>query len=309
MYKTLKIPKAFLSFLIASILFWLLMNLSKEYITEINLDISFKNIEQGKLILNNPPDEINLSISAVGFKLLGTNLFHKPLVIDLKNLIKKTDSTYFLLSNNLIPEIQNQLKSGLILKNINQDSIFFKINKLNSKKVKIVTDINVNFKKGFDLSSKQTLTPNTITIYGPKSILDTINSLKTEKIKLLNISDDVAMQTNILIPDKVTTRYKTTTLKFKVDKFTEGKIEVPITVINLPPKKTINIYPKTVSLIYKIGLKDFSKVDSSFFSIYCDYKESQKNKLPYLIPKLKSKAKIVSSVRIIPNKIDFLISK
>ncbi|HAO14754.1 MAG TPA: hypothetical protein DDE71_04235 [Tenacibaculum sp.] len=309
MYKTLKIPKAFLSFLIASILFWLLMNLSKEYVTEINLDVSFKNIEQGKLILNNPPDEISLSVSAVGFKLLGTSLFHKPLVVDLKNLIKKTDSTYFLLSKNLIPEIQNQLKSGLVLKNINQDSIFFKINKLHSKKVKIITDININFKKGFDLASSQILTPNTISIYGPKSILDTINFLKTEKIRLLNISDDVKMQANILIPDKVTTRYKTTTLNFKVDKFTEGRMEIPITVINLPPQKTINIYPKTVSLIYKIGLKDFNKVDSDFFSIHCDYKECQKNKLPYLIPELKSKANIVSSVRIIPNKIDFLISK
>ncbi|SEB83432.1 YbbR-like protein [Tenacibaculum sp. MAR_2009_124] len=309
MSKAITIPKAFLGFLIASLLFWLLMNLSKEYVTDISLDVSYQNIEQDKLILNEPPKEISLSVKASGFKLMGTSFVHKPIIIDLKNLARKTDSTYYLLSKNLMPEIQNQLKSGLTLNKVKADTIFFSINKLYSKKVAIEPNININYKKGFDLASAITLVPDSIVISGAQTLLNTIEKVKTKEIELSNVSNNVNTKIEILIPNKIKAKYKKASLEFKVDKFTEGKMEIPVSITNLPKDKSVSVYPKTVTIIYKVGLKNFNKIDSNFFEVYCDYNESLKNKLPYLVPKLKSKANIASSVRIVPNKIDFLIHK
>ena len=285
------------------------MNLSKEYVTDINLDVSYQNIEQDKLILNEPPKEISLSVKANGFKLIGTSFVHRPIIIDLKNLTRKTDSSYFLLSKNLIPEVQNQLKSGLILNKVNVDTLFFSINKLHSKKVPIEPNINISYKKGFDLASSIELVPDSIVISAAKALLNTIEKVKTEEIELTNVSDNVKTKINIVIPEKVKTKYSKASLEFKVDKFTEGKIEVPISIINLPKQNSVNIFPKTVTIVYKVGLENFNKIDSNFFEVYCDYNESLKNNLPYLVPKLKSKINITSSVRIVPNKIDFLIHK
>ncbi len=309
MSKAFTIPKSFLGFLIASLLFWLLMNLSKEYVTDINLDVSYQNIEQDKLILNEPPKEIALSVKANGFKLIGTSFVHKPIIIDLKNLTRKTDSTYYLLSKNLMTDIQNQLKSGLTLNKVNVDSIFFNINKLHSKKVPVQPNISISYKKGFDLASSIKLVPDSIVISGAKKLLDTIIKVKTEEMEFTNISNNVSTKISILIPERIKTKFRKASLEFKVDKFTEGIMEVPVSIINLPEKNSVNIYPKTVSIIYKVGLKDFNKIDANFFEVYCDYNQSIKNNLTYLVPKLKAKADITSSIRIVPNKIDFLIQK
>ena len=43
--------------------------------------------------------------------------------------------------------------------------------------------------------------------------------------------------------------------------------------------------------------------------IVCDFKESEENELNYLIPRLKQQSPLISSVRFVPNKIEFLIEK
>ena len=308
MTKAFTISKVFLGFLVASLLFWLLLNLSKEYITDIRLGVSYQNLEKNMLIVNEPK-EISLSVRANGFKLISTNFVHKPIVLDLQELIYKTDSTYYLLSKKLKSEIQKQLKSGLTLNSIKVDSIFFKINKLHSKKVAISPELNITFKKGFDIATQKKLSPDSIMISGAKKLVESIKKIETEKLELTNISKDVSTKVRLIIPEKIKTKNKSALLEFKVDKFTEGKIELPISIINLPETKSINIFPKTVTLVYKVGLKNFNKIDANFFTVYCDYNEAQNNKLPYLVPKLKTKVAIASSVRIVPNKIDFLIHK
>ncbi|MGG8495549.1 CdaR family protein [Tenacibaculum sp. TC6] len=309
MVKALNIPKVFIGFLIASLLFWFLMNLSKEYTTEINFSIAYQNLEQDKLIQNSPQKDLNLLIKGNGFKLLGANFTRNPILLDLKKLQKKSDTEYYLLTKNHIAEIQKQLKSGLTLANIPQDSIFFTISKLSSKKVPIRPNTNIAFKKGFDIASPIDLKPDSIVISGAQQDLKGIDFISTEKIELTNLSENFSQQVNIELPEKVKVRQFSTMLSLNVDKFTEGETEVPIIVKNIPKGDNVNVFPKVVTITYKVGLKNFNKVTSSSFEVVCDYNESEKNNLPYLVPELKVKTNLVSSVRIVPNKIDFLIHK
>lgn len=309
MIKAFKIPQAFLGFLVASLLFWFLMNLSKEYTSEVTFSVAYKNLEQDKLIINEPQKEINLQIKGNGFKLIGANFMRKPLILDLKKLHKKSDSLYYLLSKGFIPDIQKQLKSGITLENALQDSLFFKINKLHSKKVAIYPNLNITYKKGFDIASPIELSPDSITISGAESDLKSIHNVLTDKVELLNVDQNISQKIQIQIPPKTKAKYTTTQLSLNVDKFTEGQIEIPINIINLPNEGNINVYPKKVTVIYKVGLKNFNQITSNSFEALCDFKESEQTNLPYLVPKLNIKTNLISSVRVVPNKIDFLIHK
>lgn len=90
-----------------------------------------------------------------------------------------------------------------------------------------------------------------------------------------------------------------------VDKFTEGEIEVPVLVKNAP--KGINIFPKKVKVIYKVGLKNFNEITPDLFKIECDYLDAENNELNYLTPELKDTPNLATVLRIVPDKIDFLI--
>jgi len=80
-------------------------------------------------------------------------------------------------------------------------------------------------------------------------------------------------------------------------------------VINLPRNVIISTYPKEVKVVYQVALKDYNKVPENSFRVQCDYKQTQDNGLDYLIPKLVDMPEIISDVKIVPNKIEFLLKK
>ncbi|MFV0248057.1 MAG: hypothetical protein ACK5H1_03735 [Tenacibaculum sp.] len=303
------IPRIFLGFLIASLLFWLLMNLSKEYTTEVSFAVNYQNLKQDKYLLTKPQENIELLIKGSGFKLIALSFMKKPIVFDLKNLKLKSNSLYYLLSKNIFTDIQKQLLSGLTLKSFNQDTIFFTISKLLTKKIPVIPDLKITYKKGYDLAKPIEIIPDSMSVFGTEKDLKNINSIGTEKILFNNISDNISQSFRVVEPSKIKLKHKTVRLSISVDKFTEGKIEIPITVVDLPKDKNINIFPKKAVVIYKVGLKNFNAITESSFEVLCNYKESEEHNLPYLIPKLNIKNNKVLSVRLQPDKIDFLIFK
>lgn len=99
------------------------------------------------------------------------------------------------------------------------------------------------------------------------------------------------------------------TVDLSVEKFTEGTMKVPFTVLNLPDDVTINTFPKELEITYKVALSQFNQIQATSFVIECDYQLSVENDLSYLIPKLTKQSELVKNVKIAPNKIDFVIEK
>lgn len=307
MKKTLNIPKTFIGFLIASLFFWVLINLSKTYTSEVNYDIEYINLPQHKTLINTPLKNINLLVKASGFNLLTTNISNKPIKLDLEKTTKKKGINYYFLSKNIQPQIQNQLKSGVELIQILKDSISLKIGTLSSKKVPLKPNLNINFKLGFDLAKSISIKPDSILISGDESELKNIAFLDLEKLDLKNVSENIEVESNIITPKNSNFKIssKQANIIITVDKFTEGEIEVPVIVKNAPDE--INIFPKKVKLIYKVGLSNFNKINPDLFKIECDYNEVNTKGVSYLTPKAQSLSDLVTLIRIVPDKIDFLI--
>ncbi|CAM1347379.1 CdaR family protein [Tenacibaculum insulae] len=307
MKKTFNIPKTFFGFLFASIFFWMLINLSKEYTTEINIDVVYTNLSIEKTIINTPIKNIPLLVKGSGFKLISTSLTNSAIKLNLEKLSNKSATNYFFLTKKLHSEVQHQLKSGIKLISIQRDSIPIQIGILHSKKVPLKTDLDITFQLGHDLSTPITIKPNTVLISGEKSLLDEIEFLSLEAINLNNVSENTKLEATIVIPKSIKTNITSAEINIIVDKFTEGEIEVPILVKNAP--KEINIFPKKVKIIYKVGLKKFNKININSFKIECDYKQSKINDDSFLTPKLTKLPDSVNIVRMVPKKIDFLIHK
>lgn len=307
MKNTFNIPKTFFGFLTASVLFWLLINLSKEYTTQITFDLVYTNLPLKKTIIDTPIKKIPLLVKGSGFNLISTSLSNNLIKLDLEKINKKKAINYYFLSNKLRPEIQKQLKSGIELTQVLKDTIPLKIGTLNSKKVPLKTDLSITFQLGHDLSKLITIKPDSVLISGEESLLKKISFLKLAKINLNNISESSKISIPILKQNNIKTNITTAEINITVDKFTEGEIEIPVLVKNAP--KGLNIYPKKVKIIYKVGLKNFNKINKNSFKIECDYNQEKNSEASYLIPKLKKSPDIITLIRVVPEKIDFLIHK
>ena len=305
-----KIPKSFFIALTVALFFWLLTKLSKEYQAVISFPVEYVNIPQDKLLESTPKEEIEIQVRASGFRLFGVRVLKRTIQLDAKKLQRKSNSKYFILLDNQKIDIQNQISNNLIINGIKQDTIYLNLGQLTSKKVPIKGVFDFSFKLGYHLTNTVEITPDSILISGPKSQIDTLKNIHLQKLILKDISKTI-QQTLIIneISEVIKFNTKEAEVFAEVDRFTEGSLELPFDIINLPDSVSVTTFPKKVKVFYQVGLTNFNKVNNTSFKIVCDYNNSLHNNLNYLIPKVVVKPGFVTAVKISPNKIEYLIQK
>ncbi len=300
-----------MGFLIVSILIWFVITLSKEYTTQLTFFVSYKNIPQNKLLQKEPIKTIDAVVKSTGFNILRSRFNKNKLVLNAGYLNRKSLDKYYFLSKNQKNSIQKQLHSGMQLVEVLQDTIYLNLGSLISKKVPVIPNLEINYHIGYDLSKAIEIEPDSILISGPKGKVDYINSLKLDLLKLQDVKADFSEK--VTIDKKQLSNLKTNTgfvtIYGKVEKFTEGSFQIPVEIVNLPENVKLTTLVKTVQVVYVVALSKFNRIDKESFRIECDYKISEKNNLNYLIPKIVIKPNSLKSVKVIPNKVDFLIQK
>lgn len=312
MSKTKKISKSFIGFLVVSIFIWLLITLSKQYSASLTLPVVYTNIPQDKLLEKEPLKELEVFINATGFTILRSRFHTNSIEIDANELQAKSNSEYFILTKDLKNTIYKQLHSGVQLQEVLRDTIFLNLGSLLSKKVPVKPDLNIEYHIGYDLSSKLKMLPDSILISGKTAQIKNVKEIYLSPLVLEDVKSNFSKKVAIKLPEnlkdiKVNTSY--VTIKGDVEKYTEGSLEVPFTIKNLPKGVEVTTLNKTVKVVFVVGLSNFSKIDETFFEVICDYGISVENNLNYLIPKLTVMSGLFKSYKVLPNKIDFLIQK
>ncbi len=305
-----KIPKAFTVALLFAMLFWLLIKMSKEYKTVVSFPVEYVNIPQDKLIQKPPLKEVDIQIRASGFRLFGLNLISSKIALDARKLQRKSAVDFYFLMQQQKISIQNQITKKYTIEQFVLDTVYLNLGTLASKKVPVVGDFDLSYKLGYHLMNKIKVTPDSIIVSGPEEQLDTLQSVHLQKL----IKEDVFQ------PIKATLKMRRLSKEIKfnideasvygeVDRFTEGTLQLPVEIINMPDSISVNTFPTSVNLIFQVGLNNFSNVNSSSFKVVADYQYAINNKLNYFIPKVMYQPDFVTSARIVPAKIEFLIKK
>jgi hypothetical protein len=307
-----KVPKTFLVSLLFAMLFWSLIKLSREYKTVVSFPVEYVNIPQNKLIQNTPLEAIDIQVKGSGFKLVSLNFSSKTIRLDANRLQRKNQNEYYFLVKNQKLAIQNQITNNYTVNFIVQDTIYLDLGMLASKKVPVIGNVDLEYKLGYHLVEEFKFKPDSILISGPESQLNKITSINLEKLNLKNVSTNIKEEVAILETlafQKIKFSTKKVQVSGSIDKFTEGTIQLPFEIINQPDSISITTFPKSLSLIYQVGLSNFNNVNTSSFKIVCDYQNSIDNNLNYLIPKVISKPNFITSIKLNPAKIEFLIQK
>ena len=298
-----KIPKTFISFLVASFLIWFLITFSKEYTTVITYAVNYKNIPQNKLLQETPINNIDITVKASGFKILRSKFKNKKIQLEASKLKRKGPSKFYFLTKSQVTKIQKQLLFGVELKEILQDTIYLNLGILTSKRVAIKPNLEINYHVGYDLLNEIKISPDSIVISGPEAQVKKIDYLELSELKLNDVKSNFLEEVSVL---KLNNNFKYSaqkiTISGNVDKFTEGKLQIPFTTKNLPKNINLTTLSEKVEVIFVVALSNFSKISEASFKVECDYLISEKNNLGYLIPKVILEPVFIKSVKIIPKK-------
>lgn len=307
-----KIPKTFIFFLIASFFIWVLITFSTEYKTVISYKVDFKNIPQKNILLETTQKKIDIFVKSTGFKLLWTQIFDKNIHLDISKINQKKGTKFYIFPKNQLSEIQKQLLSGIFIESILKDTMFVEVGFLASKKVALKPNLNISYHVGYGLLNNVKVTPDSIEISGAENQIKDIQYLNLETLNLVNQKNDFSSEVAISNTQKnknLKLSVSKAVISAKVDKFTEGSLQIPFKITNLSSNSKITTLSESVTVNFVVALTNFSRVTKESFIVECDYEMTKKNGLSYLIPKVVFKPEFIRNVKIIPNKIDFLIQK
>ena len=297
-------------FFLLSFSFLLLTKLSKDYTKTVRFSIDKLQVPEEQMIVADSSHFLDITLKTYGFKLF-RYLIQKPRV-DVNFLeLDKTKNQYLWIDKKQHTAIVQQFDNNVEIIAINPDTLKFIYDVNYVKKVPIEIQHKINFTAGYDVLKNVYASPDSIKIIGPKILIDTIESVKTKPVILKNIKAPISQITKLVLPinnNQVTYSQSSIIVKGDVVKFTEGEVEVPVIVKNVPGNVSISFFPKTVKLLFYTSLNNFNSINSEDFQVECDY-NTLDNTSEYLRPKITRQPSAIKRARLTTDKIEYIIKE
>ncbi|HEY9115075.1 MAG TPA: hypothetical protein VIN10_10250 [Bacteroidales bacterium] len=292
---------------------WLLIKLSDTYTVTYNFNLNYTDVPVDKTLTLVADSSVNISFTGEGFSLLRLELFSnlRQLRIQLKNyvLTNEKDNYYQLSTKDVKAKLSEE--TGILADNIlfSKPYLGFEMNELFTKKVRVIDLLSVSFKEQYGLYGDIFITPQKISVFGPKSILDTLQIIYTNKIELNEVETDQSVDAELSNPIPGLLRFEPdqVLINFKVEKFTESSLEVPIDISEF--SEGITLFPKTVKIFFKIAQKDFNNIDPALFVVTPETEGIDLNSANKLKLKIAKKPVYVRDEWLMPAEVEFLIIK
>lgn len=315
--RNIRIDRNILSYticvIIAAIL-WFLNALNKEYTSEISYPVRYTDLPKGKYLVSELPSDITLEVKAKGFTLVGYRISTSFLPI---NLDINSYSNYMLEKDNILEytlklstikdRINNQLNSDIKLLNIKPEEIYFKFSHAVTKMIPVKPVVDYSLKKQHILKDEITAVPDSILVSGPASMMDTLSYIPTEIWKAGEISKNLSRTIDLDFPPNFSAEEKSVRINIELERFTEAKRNIPISVWNLPDSLNIKLFPNTVDISYEIGLSRYDKVTDKDFEFIVNYSQtSNSSYLPVEIVKIPS---FIKNLSYTPQKVEYILEK
>jgi YbbR domain-containing protein len=290
------------------------MALSKDYTSKLSFPVNYINTPTDKVIANKLPDKVEVEVKCTGFNLLWFKIssFSEVVNIDMNDSRSLATPNHFYLLNNLrIEMLKDQFKDRMEIVRVIPDTLFLNYNRKITKHVPVKSNLRIKFKGQYQLKDNVKINPASIDISGAEDIVNKINCVETEPKELKNISNSGTVKVGIIKTlqlNLLELSQSTVDVSYQAMKYTEGTIEIPVEIINLPIGYYLKTFPSKVTIKYSVTTDNYEKINAAQFSAIADYKEVEKGDNKLKVQLVKSPATI-SSVRLNPEKVEYIIRK
>lgn len=306
----------FAFFLALSFVLWYLNSLGKEIESNISYPVRYVNLPRERVLKEDLPAQLELYLKGPGYSILKLRISgnRAPVILDVSSInyrrvVGSSTLSYYIKTSSLIPKLSAQLRSECTITAVKPDTLYFTFDKVISKEVKVVPDLNILTKRQYFVSGNITSQPETVIITGAKHVLDTITTVKT-KFKEFTGVDRTFRKSIALKPDgDYTVSEKKVTLTIPVQQFTEAETSVPVKVLNCPDSINLRIFPDVVTVKGLVSVSDYKKFRELPFEVVLDYSKADIKTGKKIAVELRNVPPFITSLRINPPAVDFLIEK
>lgn len=308
--KSKRINVLLLFFLLAFAIL-VLTKLSNDYTDTLTLNVETSNVPEEFVVLNDSTHKLKVTLTTHGFKWLKHYMWTPKVNVDFVEDVSRLDSSFVWSKSKGYLSVSNQFDKKTKILSINPDSLKFRYDVNTVKYLPIIANTNISYEPGYNVLNAIEIDPDSVKVIGPATLLSKLEYLETEdfekKAVKTSINSKIPLQLDGL-NGAIRIAVKEVTLRAEVEKFTEGTLNLPIQVINVPNGMLLKHFPKSVKVSYYTSLNAFNSITVSDFKVVCDYNDIQVNS-SYLTPFIVKQPKVVKSTRLHQQKIEFIIAE
>lgn len=299
----------FLFFFLVAGGFWLLQTLNNDYETSFSIPVRLKGVPNDVVITSEPVSELHIKVKDKGTVLLNYMLGKSfyPVTLDYADY-KGENNQVRIYPSQFEKKVLRQLNASTHLISMKPDTLEYIYSTGASKRVPVKLRGTLSAGREYYLSDT-IFTPDSVSVYAPQSVLDTIAVAYTQALNLEDISDTLKQQVPLSTQKGVKFVPSSIDMTLPVDIYTEKTVEVPLHGVNFPADKVLRAFPSKVQVTFQIGLSRFRQINADDFHIYISYEELLHLGSEKYTVKLKKLPKGVSQIRFNPSQVDFLIEQ
>jgi YbbR domain-containing protein len=275
--------------------FWVLNRLSTKFRKTTPIQLEYFT-PMGKALRMTPPQYANVSWQGTGWDLLTGS---EPRIA----LTVETDSIQTFYLRTIAAQ-----QLGTDVFSVSPEQITVEIEDITTKSIPVEAVTALSFWKGFDLADDIQFTPSVIAVEGAKSVLENLNSLKTDTLRFQKLKDTVVTTIKLAAIPILKFGKNEVTARLAVEQFTEKSLFVPLTVRNAPQR--LQIFPNKIKLDCTVALSRYASLSGENFTAVVDLKNvdvKSKNNTVAIV--LLQQPSFVRNVKFSPQSVEFYFEK
>ncbi len=305
---------AFVIFIGIATFIWFLWTLEKEYTTIISNPIEFVNLPNELVLANKLPEKIQMEVTGRGFALLRHNwdISKSRLKVDFKTLYQGENDA---LDNQIITlslqTVKTRLSTQLTNIDVNTiipDAVSFKFAKMIKKMVPVKADLDLQIEKQYMVKGEISITPDSVELLGPSTILDTITAIMTAPLKLKKVDRNIQRNLSLQqVHDKVSFTNKRVQIEIPVEQYTEKTMEVPVFAYNVPDSMLLKVFPASVKLTFRVIVSEFENIQAENFNLGVYYNQVSGGTPSKLTIQLIAYPDFIENIKVSPETVAYIL--
>ncbi|HEY6625890.1 MAG TPA: hypothetical protein VIZ21_02960, partial [Ignavibacteriaceae bacterium] len=169
--------------------------------------------------------------------------------------------------------------------NILPDSIRFFVERIISKKLPVISGLELEYKPGYGLASDIVFKPDSVVVSGPFSILQKMGEIKTTDKTLSPL--DSRTETEVNLPSMNGFNYSANLIEVILDvqRIVDKQFEnIIVDVIDIPSRKEVVLLPNKIGFNVRGGIEILGKLKPDQFRAFIRYQSLVQDTTGSVIP-------------------------
>ena len=271
----------FIASVIFAVILWGSISLSDIFYTNVDVKLTLTNLPSGYTTGSPLPEKIQLRVKGQGWRLVSINVGPET---EFRVSVGGDSGIHNLNLYNYL-ESNRWLLSDVEIINILPDSIRFFVERINSKKLPVISGLELEYKPGYGLASDIIFKPDSVVVTGPFSLVRTMNEIKTVDKSLSPL--DSRTETEVDLPRMNGFVYNVNLIEVILDiqRIVDKQFDnIEVNVLDIPPRKEVVLLPNKIGFNVRGGIEILGKLKPDQFRAFIRYQSLVQDTTGSVIP-------------------------